>query len=390
MSFEKSLILNSSLSGTSRLLSLIDDELSRINKSRLNRKRLTEYMARMIEVMRRRSLESGDDSKLAKALSAIGLFRYEYESRNQNYQGTFILSEEVRRGLPNEGIYLEMGMGPGDNIITLARKKREIKVYGSDISPSMVARAQKSYPDGRFFAGDAQCLPLNEESVDVAIICNALDRIPTARATIQKIGTLVKKGGYLVVAQCDPFQNEFVENGFRFVYVPKAQRLSSVDEAVKEAGLELVYRNTQPFEWNIKTLLYGQEKLNVNVGVGRKPTFEEKRLYQLASSGKLYDGSSKKTIKFTLDQISNLVFYLKEEASFMIPEMRLSLFKDKEIETDKRFRTLFPERVVAIRSRLFTSRCTECSGRLWYTEQMEDEFGKGRLWCNKCDNYYPV
>ncbi len=270
LSFEKSLLLNSSLSGTSRLLNLIDDEISKINITKINRKGLTEYLGRMIEVLKAYAFESEGDERLARALSAVGLFRYEFENRNQDYQGTFVLPEEIRRGLPDQGIYLEIGMGPGDNIITLAREKGNISVYGSDISPSMAARAQAAYPEGRFFAADAQRLPLKNGSIDVVIICNALDRIPTARAAIQQIGGLVKPGGYLVVAQCDPFQNEFVENGFRFVYVPNGQRLNSVDEAVEAAGLNKVYRSERPFEWNIKTLLYGQEKLDVNVAIGQR------------------------------------------------------------------------------------------------------------------------
>ena len=269
--FEQRLILNSvGVQAINELSQLIDSELEKYNTTQINKETLKQYLKRFNREIGKSNISS--DEELAKVLSAINLFRYEFENRTEAYQGTFVLPKEIRNRLPNNGIYFEIGMGPGENIITLANEKSLDRVIGCDISSSMVYRAQRAYDKGNFFVGDAQDLPLAEESIDVAIICNALDRIPTARSTIEKIGRLVKPSGYLVVAQCDPFQNEYVdsESGFRFVYVPRQQQLNSVDEAIEAAGLTKTYRNDKPFEWNINTLLYGKERLDVNIAIGRK------------------------------------------------------------------------------------------------------------------------
>ncbi|MBT4539904.1 class I SAM-dependent methyltransferase [Candidatus Woesearchaeota archaeon] len=264
--FEDTIVINS-LEGRSlrTIYQIIQRELV---DNAINKDKLKGYLDRFNEVISRRGIN--DEKQLAQVLSAIGAFRYECENKALAYQGTFVLPKKVRELLPNQGIYFGIGMGPGDNIITLANEKNLNGVLGCDISSSMVYRAKREYNRGRFFVGDAQDLPLAEESIDVAIICNALDRIPTARTTIDKIGRLVKPGGYLVVAQCNPFQNQFTDNGLRFVYVPQQQQLNSVDEAIEAAGLNKTYRNDMPFEWNINTLLYGKEKLDVNVAIGQK------------------------------------------------------------------------------------------------------------------------
>jgi len=270
-SFEQSLILSSrDDQKINELSQLIDSELEKINATQINKETLKQYLEKFNSEIRRSNIDN--DEELARVLSAINLFRYEFENMNEAYQGTFVLPKEVRDMLPNNGAYFEIGMGPGENIITLAREKGLKGVSGCDISSSMVYRAQRAYDVGEFFVGDAQDLLLAEESIDVAVICNALDRIPTAKTTIEKIGRLVRPNGYLVVAQCDPFQNEFVdsENGLRFVYVPGQQQLNSVDEAIEAAGLNKTYRNSQPFKWYINTLLYGKEELKVNIAIGQK------------------------------------------------------------------------------------------------------------------------
>lgn len=266
--FEETLVTNV-LEGKSlrTIYTLILAEL--VGKT-ITKEELKKYLDRFNKVLGK--IQISDEQTLAKVLSAVGAFRYECENLSLSYQGTFEIPRMVQTELPNTGVYLEIGMGPGENIIKIAQAKYLEYVIGCDISSSMVYRATKAYSTGKFFVGDAQQLPISEETIDVAIICNALDRIPTARSTIAKISKLIKPNGYLVVAQCNPFQNEYAdpENGLRFVYVPKKERLESVDEAVEAAELKKVYRNDRPFEWNIMTLLYGQEKLDVNVAIGQK------------------------------------------------------------------------------------------------------------------------
>ncbi|MFH1439479.1 MAG: class I SAM-dependent methyltransferase [Candidatus Woesearchaeota archaeon] len=291
--FELSVLVNA-LAGRSRK-QLRDKIEQKVRSKQWDKRQLGIYLDVFSRLIRDQNIT--DEQDMSLVLSMIGMFRYEVENSFRNgkigyYQGTFVLPEDVRYMLPDRGTYLEIGMGPGDNIITLAEEKKNVKfVLGSDISPSMVYRAMRKYKgnvssglyqrkqrrvsdsssqQSAFFVADAQDLPLVDESIDVAIICNALDRIPTATTTMGRIGSLVRPGGYIVVAQCNPFQNEFVQDGFTFSYVPNGERLNSVDDAISASGLTQTFRRDNPCRWEIETLLYGKEQLYVDVAIGQK------------------------------------------------------------------------------------------------------------------------
>lgn len=264
--FERYLILNSLAGRNTRTINEIIQSMA-IDDG-IDKNELEQSLARFDSAIGEFGIR--DEKQLAKLLQIRGLLIY--ESSYASYEGTFVLPDEILERLPENKVYLEIGVGPGDNLRKIIEEKTSAYAIGCDLSTGMIYRAQKNFPQGKFFVGDAEDLSILDGTVDVVVICNALDRISTAKSTIKRLGSLVKPDGYLVVGQCVPFQNEYIDriSGLRFGYVLKDERLNSVDEALYAAKFKTVYKNEKPFGWNVKTLLYGEENLEVNVAIGRK------------------------------------------------------------------------------------------------------------------------
>ena len=213
-----------------------------------------------------------NDEGKSLLLSYVTLLRYELEVAAGGYQGTFTLPDEVIDRLP-EGLYLEVAMGPGDNIAKMYNRKERSTFFGNDISCGMVERARATLGDkARVQRLDAASLsrtyPIN--SFDVVAILNALDRIPDARGALVQASSLLRPGGFLVVGNCIPLQNEKEIGGVNVVYVPEGKRIESMEEALGVAGCSLE-DSLQKIPWPIETIADGEEKLDVDVAVGRKP-----------------------------------------------------------------------------------------------------------------------
>ncbi len=205
-------------------------------------------------------------------LSYVTLARYEAETRAGSYQGAFVLPDQVLALLPNQAVYFEAAMGPGSNLRRIKEINNPSGIIGMDFSSGMVRRAIAEFSKNNsiFLRGDAQSIPVKSNLADVAIMCNAMDRIPRTRAALEQLVRTVKLGGYVVLAQCMPFQNEkIVAGGTELVYVPEDQRFESVEAAADAIELR-DQRLFKGLEWNISTIADGNETLSVDVIVGRK------------------------------------------------------------------------------------------------------------------------
>jgi len=212
-------------------------------------------------------------SENAKAnfTTIYNLLRYELECIAGKYDSSFVLPDKIIDNLPR-GDYLEVCIGPGNNIKRIMDSGKAHTVTGCDISKRMVERASRFFDNGHslFFRADANRLPLLDESFDVAIMLNTLDRIPDIRVALRELYRVLRQEGSLVIGNCQPLQYEkFLDNGLRLTYVPKKNRIRNVCEAVEISGCQLK-EEIKSVPWHIETVIDNSEDLEVDVVVGIK------------------------------------------------------------------------------------------------------------------------
>ncbi len=92
---------------------------------------------------------------------------------------------------------LEVGSGTGHWSAWFT--ERGYRVTGIDLSPEMTKRAQsRGIPGSRFMVGDFLETPI-DESFDVVAAVTSLEFIPDYKAAIEKMRSLVRPGGALIV-----------------------------------------------------------------------------------------------------------------------------------------------------------------------------------------------
>src|SRR5271168_1122007 len=104
--------------------------------------------------------------------------------------------------IPQGGIALDIGAGPGSITASLARAAGpDGLALGVDISKPMLARAVRAAagPQTGFMRADAQQLPLRDETVDAVVSIAALQLIPDPAAALTEMGRVLRPGGRLAV-----------------------------------------------------------------------------------------------------------------------------------------------------------------------------------------------
>jgi arsenite methyltransferase len=104
--------------------------------------------------------------------------------------------------IPQGGIALDVGSGPGAVTASLARAAGpDGLALGIDISEPMLARAVRAEagPQVGFLRADAQRLPLRDQTVDAAVSIAVLQLIPDPAAALSEIARVLRPGGRLAV-----------------------------------------------------------------------------------------------------------------------------------------------------------------------------------------------
>lgn len=74
------------------------------------------------------------------------------------------------------------------------------RVTGTDLSHEVLERASKRSPAVRFFAGDFMTLNFGKEAYDVVVCLEVLSHVADQPAFISKLASLLRPGGYLMLA----------------------------------------------------------------------------------------------------------------------------------------------------------------------------------------------
>lgn len=104
--------------------------------------------------------------------------------------------------VPQGGIALDVGSGPGNVTASLARAAGPDGLgLGVDISEPMLARAVRNEagPQVGFIKADAQRLPLRDKTIDVAVSTAVLQLVPDPAAALAEIARVLRPGGRLAV-----------------------------------------------------------------------------------------------------------------------------------------------------------------------------------------------
>jgi SAM-dependent methyltransferase len=100
------------------------------------------------------------------------------------------------------GDALDAACGTGRHTAHLV--ERGHRVVGVDGSPEMLARARSAVPGARFEEGDLSQLPLDDDSVDLAVCALAFDHVADVAGPIAELARVVRPGGRVVISDIHP------------------------------------------------------------------------------------------------------------------------------------------------------------------------------------------
>jgi SAM-dependent methyltransferase len=150
---------------------------------------------------------------------------------------------DILDGLPL-GLALDAACGTGRHSTYLA--SLGYKVIGVDTSPEMLARAREKVPDGEFYEADLHDVPLENDSVDVAVCAMALSHLSDMRPALREFVRVLRPKGHLVISDSVgpiagiglPLVRAVGEGDFRYMPV-WVRRASDYLAAALPLGLEV-------------------------------------------------------------------------------------------------------------------------------------------------------
>ncbi|QHC21217.1 class I SAM-dependent methyltransferase [Streptomyces sp. GS7] len=169
-----------------------------------------------------------------------------WSSRYDSLPSAYLEVEEpILHGLLDRGpagTALDAACGTGRQTAALAA--RGYRTIGVDQSPEMLAHAHRKAPGAEFREGHLEKLPLDDDSVDLAVCSLALTHLPDLSSGIGELARVVRPGGRVIVSDLHPFvttlqgQCIFVHDNDRLAFVRNHRHLhSSYLSAFADAGL---------------------------------------------------------------------------------------------------------------------------------------------------------
>lgn len=114
-------------------------------------------------------------------------------------------------GISGMSSVLEIGSGPGELAMDIARRARGAQVVGIDLAPAMIerssdrARAAMLDQHLRFVLADAASLPLPDGAFDVAVSTLSLHHWSDPPAVFREIERILRPGGVALIYDLRPF-----------------------------------------------------------------------------------------------------------------------------------------------------------------------------------------
>ncbi|MFF1360148.1 class I SAM-dependent methyltransferase [Streptomyces sp. NPDC058297] len=144
-------------------------------------------------------------------------------------------------GMP-AGTALDAACGTGRQ--TRALTSRGHRTVGVDQSPQMLEKAAAHAPDAEFRVGNLERLPLDDDSVDLAVCSLAMTHLAEPSKGLAELARVVRPGGRIIVSDMHPFvislqgQCLFVHGSESLAFVRNHVHLPSrYLEAFRQTGL---------------------------------------------------------------------------------------------------------------------------------------------------------
>ncbi|MBI4739747.1 class I SAM-dependent methyltransferase [Candidatus Woesearchaeota archaeon] len=92
---------------------------------------------------------------------------------------------------------LDVGCGYGGIIAALLERNHGNKkhIRGIDINKKLISFCKKRFPNQNFLVADAQNIPLQDSSVDVALLADVIEHVNNPRFCLREIHRVLKNGG---------------------------------------------------------------------------------------------------------------------------------------------------------------------------------------------------
>ncbi len=182
----------------------------------------------------------------------------EYKSMIEDYDNTYIIGE-LKKYLPLGARLLELGMGSGVDLLTLAE---DYTVVGSDYSTIFVDDFKKRYPDIEVFAIDAVHMEIDQEKFNQLFDCIYSNKVLQHLKTEDMVQSLINQGKYLntngiifMTLWNGEYREEMMAEGtLRFVYyemedikkiIPKFYEIIAIEyysEMEEDDSIQVVLR----------------------------------------------------------------------------------------------------------------------------------------------------
>lgn len=149
-------------------------------------------------------------------------------------------SEAVRKkaiavaGVRSGEIAADIGAGTG--FITEALVLAGLRVIAVDQSEAMLAEMKKKFPGVDCRVGEAEDLPISDESVDYAFANMCLHHVESPARAIREMVRILRPGGKLVITDLDEHTHEFLrtEQHDRWLGFKR----QDIEQWLTDAGLE--------------------------------------------------------------------------------------------------------------------------------------------------------
>ncbi|MFX1480632.1 MAG: class I SAM-dependent methyltransferase [Promethearchaeota archaeon] len=154
----------------------------------------------------------------------------------------FLKSHKVH--IENQTI-LEAGCGSGFGLKLIQKEFHPLNLYGFDILPEQVLKAQKRNLDARITIGDIRNIKFPEMKFDAVFVFTVLHHIPQYPKALKEISRVLKPGGFLLIDELNKSLIDFFEK-FLGVKHPKKSRFQwfEFSRAVKKAKMKIIDKKT--------------------------------------------------------------------------------------------------------------------------------------------------
>ncbi|MCW1930217.1 MAG: methyltransferase domain-containing protein [Candidatus Kerfeldbacteria bacterium] len=122
-------------------------------------------------------------------------------------------------------------IGCGNGRFVESFRLRGIHYTGTDLSPELLAQAEKKYPAEKFVRANMEHLPFPDGSFDHALLIASFHHIPSYEkraATLKEIARIIKSGGMIMMTNWNLHQTRYWRLHVR-TYIARCFRDSTLD-----------------------------------------------------------------------------------------------------------------------------------------------------------------